>query len=373
MPATDYGQCVTDATSVQGLPELLRERADWTTVLAAGLRRRPGVRLATATAAQALRDGALPELVAGTGPAALKRDRALARLVAEVWGEQPLALIDTPDVEALEDELSLLPRPRTGKPIAVETTRRAVAMAVDLVNAWRAVHGRDLLPPYVSTVPAVRQERPIPLLVEARDVLNAMDDPRHQLVLVFIVACGLRESEVPCDPKTLSYYLIENLLRFTLDASGLDFTPESGRPQASIMPDWARKAVRNLLHECGDDPPPNGPWPKLRSPLATACRRAGVMDHRPADFRRTWQAVARQFGLPRRLVRHGIRPDDVLIYRPEEGEEPPELRLAMRWTEIRGIEKELPRVLSVPRAAAKVGHDEPERRSTPRRPSTVRF
>lgn len=371
MADEDYGRCVTDATSIEGLPRLVRDRPDWREVLRERLGTIEEALGIDATVASALEAGGLRRIVMGASPATLKRDRALARVLAEAWGDRQLADVEGVDLHALEDHLRSDPRSRTGAPVSAETLRRTVAMAQELVNAWRKMHGLEPLPMHHVERAAPRPPRRFPSLLEARAILNALEDPAEQVCLTFILGCGLREAEVPRDFETAHPYVYTKLMGFDPPSrpggEWEDFT------KVSIVPEWARSVIDEYLEPVRSETEWPGDWPALRRPLARACARVGAPEYTPSDFRLTWQAVARRFGLPRRLVRNGIHPQDVLILEPAEGVEPPERVLAVRWTHLLAIQTEVGDGLTVSRTAPRVGPDQPELKTFRRKKTAPPF
>ena len=305
-----YGTCVTDATSVVGLPRLARERPhDWRQILFAGVLPRL-MRTKGLTLAELLQSGRGPGLLpkAGVKASSLRQPRACARRLVERLGGVSVLAVDEAMVRWLRQELEREGRSRSLINRDISMLRRVV----------RAVHGRELGGPRVlARTPrqrrgGTRRDRPVPRPWHVVAILEHLGDLSCEARVALAAGGGVWEAEA-----------------FRLRVGDVDMKrprvwARSGRTDPKgvalgrwvYLPPWAMKLVRRqrarvrhlgsgalLFHKPGR---PTVPAESCTPRVKVACLVPGHPLPRVytlRDLRRYYQVVAREYGTCHELVR----------------------------------------------------------------------
>ena len=332
-----FGDCVVDATSIVGLPGLVRAYPDdWRRIIQDGTPGRVAYERGV-TVREGMVAGAHVALMPRDGGAAgrLLRPRGCAKwLAASTVGDRPLVEIDEQVLQDLEVELRLAGQGEDLAGRSCSLLRRVaflhqVACGQMPIVAFKA--------PFAKKSVRRRPARPVPTPATVATVLGASINQRLRATAALVLGCGALEIEV----QRVRVHDVEGHYEH------IWLSAADGRVGRWIVPPaWARATLIEALGVPGpgdalllrgrDDA--DAPATSLMRALRDACERVGRSEGLTmGDLRLLYQAVARARGLSREIVRGSLRQARV-----HDGDRWSDLRsygglvrLAEEWRDIR--------------------------------------
>ena len=347
----EFGRCVADATSVVGLRPLVRAYPrDWHRLVVAWVR--PKVRVVPQTA---LREILVSGVLQGTMPRhagaaeTIRRDRASARLVVEVFGDLRVDQIRASHAGELRERLLTRRRQKTGRPVGAASLARA-EQVFRRVTRW-AQNEIGVVPSLSSRgprtrTPGWRRSRSVPTGQELEQILARIGTLRDRTRVALVAGGGLTEAEL--DRMTRGD--VVDLPRLWLP------TADRRRGRVVVLPPWASDQLGAWLTRQGDRLAGARLFqrgPSSRRALRRACR---VEVYDMMSLRRMYQAGATAAGAARGSVRGSLSLDSSASPTWKlPSLMPAMVSFASSWSTVRAIGS-----VRVPQRRARCGVLEPE-------------